>query len=99
MTKIKASDEGKTKPSKLPSCVNTCVFLATAISLKPPSRVLPAAWSCNTVFFAVVVSVQHPGLCDQGKPFLGAELADLLISAPLSLKMSVVRVKQRAPSV
>lgn len=95
MTKVKISDEGKTKPLKLLNHINTCVFLATGHF--SPSLLLGYCqlsgllrlWSLWGIQVSVVT----------GKPSVWAELVGPFISAPLSLKMSVERVKQRAPSI
>lgn len=84
---VKITDEGKTKPSKLPDCVNTCVFLATRYFSLP---FLPGYWQlpgpANLGFLQLwsLWGTQVSGV--KGKLSVGAELVHLFISAPLSLK-------------
>lgn len=93
MTKVKMSNEGKIKPSKLSYCSSTCVFLVTHHLPHPLTGILPV-FRYTALLSVAVASVV------KGKPSAGEDIVSLYTSGPLSLDMAVARecTREHLPS-
>lgn len=93
MTKVKMSNEGKIKPSKLSYCSSTCVFLVTHHLPHPPYWDIASFQVHSTAFCSC-------GLCGQRKAFCRRRHCESIhFRPPVPRHGCGERVYQRAPSI